>query len=757
MGEVSGQLSGVEARARSVSSSLAALGSKLTLGVTVPAVALGGAAIKTAADIDALRLGLVAVTGSADAAKKQFDQLREVAKLPGLGFKEAVQGSVNLQALGFSADQSQQILKAFGNALATVGRGREDLNEVIRQLGQLGSRGKVTADNLRPIIERVPQVAAIIKREFGGDALGDPAKTFDRLGVSSQQFIDVLVRELGKLPQVGTSAKNAIENFRESIELTTARIGDRLLPAVVSLLPKLESLVNVVADGVDGFTKLPPQIQNTAVTMGALVIAAGPVISIIEKLSGALIAIRGAAGVASVGLAGLFGAAIVVGVGQTLTAIDQLRDRYKALEEDRKRAISGATDDNGFGPARESLRGMKIDVSAVAKEFQLFGGETETAAKKTDTLKGSVEKAAVELRKYAAIKLPTLDLILLQERFTAVLSEQAQRVSAAAALLREYNSVTLDGAIAAARRADEQFRLNRALDEAPDIGGFRIGLDQIPKAPTPNLPGPDQFEEFKKLGVNIGELGMQTKEQYDAMARAAKTSSKFQQEAIRQVSTVLTDLSRGITDVIFRGGKIGDMFKGVAQQAAQSITRLLIEGALSKLATKILDVGGLFGKVFGGGVSAASSAVGGAASAASGAGSGAVGSAVGAVSSGITGVISAVTGVVSAVSGIVGNFQFAAMNKTLDLIEKEVRFSQIHLGYILEKQNEYLPKLADIHQRLIEFRQLGIKLEAGGSYEGALAGGGGVQINMAGAYILSDSQMADFADRLARYLKTRGL
>jgi len=65
--------------------------------------------------------------------------------------------------------------------------------------------------------------------------------------------------------------------------------------------------------------------------------------------------------------------------------------------------------------------------------------------------------------------------------------------------------------------------------------------------------------------------------------------------------------------------------------------------------------------------------------------------------------------------------------------------------------------LADIHQRLIEFRQLGIKLEAGGSYEGALAGGGGVQINMAGAYILSDSQMADFADRLARYLKTRGL
>jgi hypothetical protein len=51
---------------------------------------------------------------------------------------------------------------------------------------------------------------------------------------------------------------------------------------------------------------------------------------------------------------------------------------------------------------------------------------------------------------------------------------------------------------------------------------------------------------------------------------------------------------------------------------------------------------------------------------------------------------------VSAISGVIGNFQMAGMNKTLDLIEKEVRYSQIHLLHILENTNAYLPELASI-------------------------------------------------------------
>jgi hypothetical protein len=103
--------------------------------------------------------------------------------------------------------------------------------------------------------------------------------------------------------------------------------------------------------------------------------------------------------------------------------------------------------------------------------------------------------------------------------------------------------------------------------------------------------------------------------------------------------------------------------------------------------------------------------------------------------------------VVSAISGVIGNFQMAGINKTLDLIEHEVRFSQIHLLNTLNKANEFWPYMKSVWESLI-------RMETAGGFGG---GGGTVNVSMAGAYLMSDAQMGDFADRLARFLKARGI
>jgi hypothetical protein len=41
--------------------------------------------------------------------------------LPGLGFEEAVKGSIRLQAVGFSADEARKTLETFGTAIAATG------------------------------------------------------------------------------------------------------------------------------------------------------------------------------------------------------------------------------------------------------------------------------------------------------------------------------------------------------------------------------------------------------------------------------------------------------------------------------------------------------------------------------------------------------------------------------------------------------------------------------------------------------------
>jgi len=109
--------------------------------------------------------------------------------------------------------------------------------------------------------------------------------------------------------------------------------------------------------------------------------------------------------------------------------------------------------------------------------------------------------------------------------------------------------------------------------------------------------------------------------------------------------------------------------------------------------------------------------------------------------------VTMVSGIASAVSGIIGNFQMAGMNKTLDLIEKEVRYSQIHLLNILEKANDFWPWLKAIHERLYEIRAVGVKLEDGGSL--AFAGGPQVTININGGN--PQQTLADLTRLLKQY------
>jgi tape measure domain-containing protein len=149
-------------------------------------LALGS--IKSAADFDALKRGLAAISGSSEEAERQFVRLREVAKLPGLGFREAIQGSLRLQAVGFSATQSERALKAFGNAVAFTGGGKSELERITVQLGQMAGKSKVLSQDLRPIIESAPAVGKALKEAFGTV----DTEQLQELGLTNAQFLEMI-------------------------------------------------------------------------------------------------------------------------------------------------------------------------------------------------------------------------------------------------------------------------------------------------------------------------------------------------------------------------------------------------------------------------------------------------------------------------------------------------------------------------------------------------------------------------------------
>ena len=248
-------------------------------------------------------------------------------------------------------------------------------------------------------------------------------------------------------------------------------------------------------------------------------------------------------------------------------------------------------------------------------------------------------------------------------------------------------------------------------------------LRELNRRGDPNVSGNMVIEAEQKLKKAIDDTG-------NAASKAGKTQSK----AYQQVSTVVTDLSRGITDLIFKGGKLGDMLTNVAKQAAQSITRLLIEGALKKLTDKLLDVGGLMGKVFGGGTGVVKSVtdgmgdLGGAAGKVSGGIGGAANGATKAAS-GMMGAVSMVADVATAISSVIGNLQMMGMNKSLDIIVKHTLQTANDLANLRAdewlREGHLFAKLDDMWRTNIGIYDL--------LGRGAVAGGGAsVVINLNG-------------------------
>ena len=318
---------------------LAGLGATLTAGLTVPIVGLGIASVKAYGDIQALKKGLEAVMGSADGANSEFERLKEVAKLPGLGMQEAVKGSINLQAIGISAGRSRDILQQFGNAVATVGKGRVEFERAIYGVQQLANTDFPLGEDLNIIKDALPQVSSLLKDAFGTSRSDELTK----LGISSKEVLDVILSGLGKLPRVSGGIKGAFENLSDAMQTSLGRIG-KVIDDNLDISGIIDKITDVVDKVISKFESLDPTLQKVILTIAGVTAVAGPLllavggfmallptltagVTALGAVFGALLSPIGLVTVAIVGLVG----AVVANWGKIRPYLDDTVERFKTL------------------------------------------------------------------------------------------------------------------------------------------------------------------------------------------------------------------------------------------------------------------------------------------------------------------------------------------------------------------------------------------------------------------------------------------
>ena len=181
-------------------------------------------------NLDSMRLGMTVLEGSTEGANARIQEMRDLAKLPGLGFEQVVQGDIRLRSAGLSAATSKRAIEEMGNALAAVGKGKADMDGVILAISQIASKGKVSAEEINQIAERVPQIRAIMKGTFGTA----DTEAIQKMNIPVERFIDMVIEGFSKtVPRAMVGLRGGWENLTDAMTAAAAGFGESIGKSMV--------------------------------------------------------------------------------------------------------------------------------------------------------------------------------------------------------------------------------------------------------------------------------------------------------------------------------------------------------------------------------------------------------------------------------------------------------------------------------------------------------------------------------------------
>lgn len=265
------------------------LGNSLTLGLSLPLAGIGAAAVQAFANFEGLKNGLTAIAGSAQEAEEQLTRLRKIALQPSVNLEQAVKASIQLQTVGFQAEEAENAISQFAKAATLSNAGAEGLAAVVKQITQINSKGRILQEDIGVLLENVPSVGIALKDAFGTTSV----EAIRASGISAKEFTDRLIQaieasETFQAAQGGLSTQ--IENFGIGLKESGVALGEAIAKSI-NLGATLEKLTGIVNRVVDGFKSLTPEQQKAIVQIGLLVLSIGPAIKVISLLASGITAL----------------------------------------------------------------------------------------------------------------------------------------------------------------------------------------------------------------------------------------------------------------------------------------------------------------------------------------------------------------------------------------------------------------------------------------------------------------------------------
>jgi tape measure domain-containing protein len=285
------QLGKIQRQIRQTSDNIMDMGKSISMGVTLPIVGLGAAAVKAAADLETMETQFISLTGGAEQAGAMVDQLNQFAAATPFQIEEIAGAARQLLAAGTDISQVNEQLGFLGDIAATSGSSIEDITAIF---AKVQAKGKVELENLNQLAERgIPIFTAL------SEATGLPASALGAGAVSVEQFNAVLKSfteeggfAAGAMERLSQTAAGKFSTALDNLKQAGASIGELLLPMVTKAIDKVTEMAA-------SFQQLDDRTKKIILIVGGIAAAIGPLLVGFGAFSKALVAVRAASLVAS--------------------------------------------------------------------------------------------------------------------------------------------------------------------------------------------------------------------------------------------------------------------------------------------------------------------------------------------------------------------------------------------------------------------------------------------------------------------------
>ncbi|MCW2278741.1 tape measure protein [Heliophilum fasciatum] len=230
--------------------------------VALPAIgavstALGGLSLGKGvsfnADLEQAAISFETLLGSVDRAKAMIQDLQQFGASTPFEFPGLQDSAKLMLAMGFQAESVMPNLKALGDAVAAVGGDQEMLKGVTMALGQMATKGKVSAEEMNQLAERGIPAWDLMAQKMGMSKqqlmdLSSQGKIMAEQAVPA--LIDAMgTKFAGAMDKQSQSFKGMLSTLSDNVNMLLGMVFEPVSAKLKELMPLAINFVNAFSDG----------------------------------------------------------------------------------------------------------------------------------------------------------------------------------------------------------------------------------------------------------------------------------------------------------------------------------------------------------------------------------------------------------------------------------------------------------------------------------------------------------------------------